>query len=72
MAAYTEDICTGREIGIEWFSPRANHHGNFIHEDYIDAAVGQDPLCEFRRRTYRLSPETKQVFCEDRGARNSR
>ena len=53
-------------MSIEWLSPWADHHGYTIHEEYIDAAVGQDPLCESVRRTDCLSPEAKQEFSEGR------
>src|SRR6516225_8426397 len=67
MAACAQNVRARRKSGNKRFRPRANHHRNPIHENYVDAAVRQDALCEFGRRTYRLSPETKQIFCEGPG-----
>jgi hypothetical protein len=66
MAACADDICTGSKMGDEGFGPRANHDRNFVYKEDIDAAVGQDSLCEFNGGTYRLSPEAKQVHGDDR------
>src|SRR5215469_12935291 len=66
MTPCRKDMRASRKTGGEGFCPGTNHDRNPIHEEDVDAAVWQDPLCESNPRTNRLSPETQQVIGEGR------